>query len=449
MPKMTRTDFLKITGLTTAGLLGFSNRLPAKRSTRKKSISIIGAGLSGVYAAYLLSQKGFPVTLIEAQKEVGGRIKSISSPGFPGFSELGGEFIYSYHTTLLSLVEQFKLTLERFELQEQLYFPKKSQKLRLSPHSREILQRLLFLKDKMSRKQKLGLDKLNLYNYLKYQGVSQGDLFLLDLKYSQRFGESIRNVSANYGIAVFDFESIASPLYRIQEGNQSLLEKLLQASPKVKRILGDPVKTIRQESRRVVLGLASGRKIQSSYCICTIPTTVLDKIDWQPGLPKDKTLSALQLRYGRISKSAIFASNVQKRSVSPLFFYTDAPQGSYFLPKTSSQEKALLTTSFAEGNSQLFYRTNTAKQRKLIEVAIKTFAIFKTIKIDKIISLAWQYEPYILGARSVLSPGTFGVLDSFRSPHRRVFFAGEHLGDEMGTMNSALVSAQKVVAKIS
>ena len=64
---------------------------------RKVSVLVIGAGISGLYGAYLLTQKGFnKVIVLEAQSEVGGRIQSVSQECFltQGL-ELGGQWIHS------------------------------------------------------------------------------------------------------------------------------------------------------------------------------------------------------------------------------------------------------------------------------------------------------------------------------------------------------------------
>ncbi len=48
---------------------------------------IIGGGLSGMYAAYLLSKKNIPCVVLEARERIGGRILSTEHHGF--FSDLG------------------------------------------------------------------------------------------------------------------------------------------------------------------------------------------------------------------------------------------------------------------------------------------------------------------------------------------------------------------------
>ena len=47
-----------------------------------KNIVVIGAGISGLTTAYLLSKKGFDVTVIEKNNSVGGSIESVFENGF-------------------------------------------------------------------------------------------------------------------------------------------------------------------------------------------------------------------------------------------------------------------------------------------------------------------------------------------------------------------------------
>ena len=47
-----------------------------------KKIGIIGGGISGLTAAFLLKQKGFDVTLFEKSGRVGGNIRTVEVDGF-------------------------------------------------------------------------------------------------------------------------------------------------------------------------------------------------------------------------------------------------------------------------------------------------------------------------------------------------------------------------------
>lgn len=52
------------------------------KTTKPKHVIVIGAGMSGLSAAYELAQVGHKVTILEKQSRVGGRVKTLSEPHF-------------------------------------------------------------------------------------------------------------------------------------------------------------------------------------------------------------------------------------------------------------------------------------------------------------------------------------------------------------------------------
>lgn len=69
----------------------------------KQQVIIIGGGLSGLTLAYLLEQKNYDITLIEASPRLGGRIQTvIGALGTP--MELGATWFSEDHIQLLSLL---------------------------------------------------------------------------------------------------------------------------------------------------------------------------------------------------------------------------------------------------------------------------------------------------------------------------------------------------------
>ncbi|MCH7972338.1 MAG: FAD-dependent oxidoreductase [Bacteroidetes bacterium] len=48
----------------------------------KKKILVLGAGISGLTAAYLLKKEGFSVTVLEKKENAGGSIETIIESGF-------------------------------------------------------------------------------------------------------------------------------------------------------------------------------------------------------------------------------------------------------------------------------------------------------------------------------------------------------------------------------
>ena len=70
---------------------------------------VVGAGFSGLAAAYELSRAGYEVTVVEARNRVGGRVISFSDL-VPGKNvEGGGELIGSNHPAWLAYAKQFGL----------------------------------------------------------------------------------------------------------------------------------------------------------------------------------------------------------------------------------------------------------------------------------------------------------------------------------------------------
>lgn len=69
-----------------------------------KKLAIIGAGLSGLYAAHTL-QDQYEITLFEARERPGGRIHTVD-----GF-DLGPSWIWGHHHRILSLIQSLKLEL--------------------------------------------------------------------------------------------------------------------------------------------------------------------------------------------------------------------------------------------------------------------------------------------------------------------------------------------------
>ncbi|PTR07096.1 monoamine oxidase [Nitrosospira sp. Nsp5] len=75
-------------------------------------IAIVGAGIAGLTAAYVLQRKGYHATVYEASQRTGGRIWTSQDGIVSGLvTELGGEFIDSSHQDMLALAKAFDLPL--------------------------------------------------------------------------------------------------------------------------------------------------------------------------------------------------------------------------------------------------------------------------------------------------------------------------------------------------
>src|SRR5260221_9185323 len=117
----TRRDFLKASALLAAGAV-----LPKTfniNSITNPKVLIMGAGFSGIAAAYKLVQKGFDVTVLEARNRISGRVFSFEIDKAEKLViELGGEWVGASHTRIQELCKEFGLILENNQMDTHLIY---------------------------------------------------------------------------------------------------------------------------------------------------------------------------------------------------------------------------------------------------------------------------------------------------------------------------------------
>jgi monoamine oxidase len=96
-------------GSLSAGLFA----LPSLNGISKfPEIVVVGGGIAGLSALHTLKKKGIKPTLYEASNRIGGRMMTLNNYFAPDLNtELGGEFIDTYHLDLISLAKEFNLDL--------------------------------------------------------------------------------------------------------------------------------------------------------------------------------------------------------------------------------------------------------------------------------------------------------------------------------------------------
>ncbi len=446
----TRRDFLKGTGAFALGvpfLLG-----PALRLYTPSCI-VIGAGLSGLAAAYRLKSNGWNVTVLEARDRPGGRVFSHRMQENPSLvCELGAEWVGASHERVQALCREFDIPLTDHRFQTTLL---RDGALvapgdwRYSPQAETAFEKLRTEYARYSEKQKRKMDEIDWWTCLERAGFNGDDLRLRDLFDSTDFGESIRHVSAYMAATEYFESSTANEMdFKMEGGNSRLVQELRRRIGEGTVRLGVRVEEIRQRRGRVVVK-AAGEDYAADACICTVPARALLSIRFDPPLPAAQLDAAGRLQYARIIKSSVlYGERFWKDDDFSLV--SDRTSHYYFHSTKGQPGTEGIFTSYAIGEkADVLAAQNESRRMEIVAGELAPLDARAASLARGIASYAWQRDPYTGGAYALYKPGQwYGVRPVLGRPHGKVLFAGEHLADWQGFMEGAIVTGEEAAARL-
>lgn len=455
----------------------------------EKSCVIIGAGLSGLSAAYKLKRNGWKVMLVEARDRIGGRVFTYQfRENRELYCELGGEWIGSNHDSIRKLCKTFGLTLirhqfdysfaelgiisDRFKLGEWPFEKRLQKKLRSA------VLKVLEAKGKDRVDKQQTFDRQDWWTYLRSRGFSDKDLLRRDLMDSTDFGESIRHAGAFSAASEYYGEGTNSTDqmdWRIRGGNSRLVNALaeriglnaIHTNMEVKRVdQSHGSVTVHAEDTRTVLFApprpssdGAKRKLpprqslfEARYGICTVPARFLSSMDWVPTLNEAKCLAARDLQYARIMKTVLlFKNRFWEKSLGRKFScFTDATSDFVFAASLGQSGDEGILCSYAIGDkADDLAARGTEDLSALIAADLAKLFPGEDTKPIATYRYAWQEDKYTQGAYAFYRPGQwFPLREALKEKHKSVYFAGEHLADEQGFMDGAIDSGEEAAGQV-
>jgi monoamine oxidase len=202
------------------------------------------------------------------------------------------------------------------------------------------------------------------------------------------------------------------------------------------------VQRVVQRGGRVTV-TAGGRDFTADACICTVPARVLDKIAFDPPLPRAQSEAAEKLQYARIVKNQVLFN---ERFWGPEDFslVSDVTSHYYFHSTKDQPGKQGILCSYAIGEkADVLAAQNSRRRSDIITRDLLPLNERAPELAANIQSMAWQRDIHTQGAYAFYRPGQwFTLRPILQQPHGKVLFAGEHLADWQGFMEGAVVTGE-------
>ncbi len=448
----TRRTFLKQSALAGAGLFlyqpSFANILQPNSNLH---VICLGAGLSGLSAAYKLKQKGFNVLVLESQNRVGGRVFS-HNINSDLIIELGGEWVGNSHSRMQELCGEFNLELQNNQFDTHLIYKGKyspASKWDYSEQWNHKFAQILKDYENFSDADKLALDQYDWWRFLVNNGCEGRDLEIRELLDSTDFGESIRHVSAFAALAEYAESSEKNEMdLKIKGGNKMLAEKLADAIGRENILLNHKVTQIKQ-SGKVSIVCSNGKTFTADKVVCALPTFAMSKINWQPGLPENKLKAIRELQYARINKRAVLFEERFWKDESFDMVTDEMPH--YFYHATKNQKAkqgVLISYTIGEKAAVAANRSNERYKKEIVDLLSPHFGNIENLCKDQL-NYYWGADENSMGAYAL-----YGIDQWFKTKpvlaesFENIHFAGEHIADWQGFMEGAINTGEAAADEI-
>lgn len=442
-------------------------------------IAIVGAGIAGLNAAYVLQQAGYRATVYEASQRTGGRIRTSYGDIAPGLiTELGGEFIDSTHQDMLALAKAFDLPLiDTYVESERNYktafffnnkhYTEEQVIEEFKPLAVKIASDAARLSSDITAKKHSKIDAefdaISISEYLDHIGATGWIRNLIEVAYVTEYGLDAAELSCINLLSLIDtsmkdgFQIFgeSDERFKIQGGNQRITDEL------AKRVssniaLEHRLVSMQKNGKGFRLAFSTPGKtisVDADWLILALPFTVLRTVDTGDVLTAEESHRVRNLGYGTNAKLIL---GTQTRPWREQGYSGECYSDEAF---QTGWDSSLMQTGL-EG-SYTFYlggiagvdigRGTTAERAQQLSTAInRIYPGLAPQLTNNMLRIHWPSEPFALGSYSCSRPKQRTLFrGEVGQPNGNLLFAGEHCSMHFkGYMNGAAETGRIAARKI-
>jgi len=410
-----------------------------------KKIIIIGAGIAGLSAANYFKTRNIDITILEAQNQVGGRLKTQRNNDIP--FDKGASWIHGDNKNPITNLAKASGTnlFETDDDQVKVYDIDGTQ------YSDSVLDKAENEYNKIL--ENLGGDQNQSFEtifYQKYPHYQSNRLWTYQLSAYLEF-DTGADISELSSLDFYDDEEFSGRELLVTNGYDTIVNYMIQ---------GIDIKTntkiieINYLADKTII-LTENQTFEADFILLTVPLGVLKKkvISFVPTLPNPKQQAIEKLQMGVINKflcvwdSAFWETDLQYIGLTP----KTKGKFNYFLNyRKFSEINALMTFTF--GNYSLL--TEKMSDAEIIAEIMAHLKIIYGNNIPEptqLLRTKWSSDEFTWGSYSFTPKGTrstdYDVLTE--AVEDKLFFAGEHTSrDYRGTVHGAFISGEREAKKI-